>query len=56
MIYLVNKETNEIIEKFKNVTEWSENYILIIRPKSTVKYYASEGEYFTDQAPEIKED
>ena len=56
MIYLINKETKEVVNTFGNVIEWNDSYVVYKAGKGTCKIYASEGEYFTDQAPEIKED
>lgn len=54
MIYLI--KTDNTYDTFNNVIEWSDSYIVYKAGKGTCKIYASEGEYFTDQAPEQKED
>lgn len=54
MIYLIKKDGT--FQTVTNVIEWNESYCIYKAGKGTCKIYASEGEYFTDQAPEIKED
>ena len=54
MIYLI--KTDNTYDTFTNVIEWQSNCCIYKAGKGTCKIYASEGEYFTDQAPEIKED
>lgn len=52
MVYLVNKETNEVINEFTDVIEWDEQSVLYRAGKGRGKIYASENEYFTDTKPE----
>lgn len=54
MIYLIKQDGT--FQTVTNVIEWTEQYVVFKAGKGTCKIYASEGEYFTDQAPEIKED
>jgi hypothetical protein len=54
MIYLVNKETNEVINVFTDVIEWDEQSVLYRAGKGIGKIYAIEYEYFTDKEPEIE--
>lgn len=55
MIYLVNKETNEIIQTFEEeIITWGYNFI---EYKNTMNFrtkrYCNENEYFTDEKPII---
>ena len=54
MIYLINKETNEVVNTFANVLEWDERSVLYQAGKGRGKTYANENEYFTDKEPEIE--
>ena len=54
MVYLVNKETNEVINTFNNVIEWDEQSVLYQAGKGRGKIYAGENEYFTDREPKIE--
>lgn len=47
-IYLIKQDT---YETFKNVIEWTSNYIVYKAGKGTAKIYAGENEYFTNTAP-----
>ena len=49
MIYLKNKETNEIINTFTNVIEWSDNFVEYEDYGRCKIYCDTETEYFTDQ-------
>ena len=48
MIYLINKETNEVIQTFEDVIEWGENFVEYNNGGYRAKMYCSENEYFTD--------
>lgn len=48
MIYLKNKETNEIIQEFDNVAKWSDSFIEMFDGKYKSKMYCQENEYFTN--------
>ena len=50
-IYLINKDTNIIINTFTNVTKWDINFVVFNNPL-TCKIYCSENEYFTDKLDE----
>jgi hypothetical protein len=52
MVYLVNKETNEVINVFTDAIEWDEQSVLYRAGKGIGKIYAIENEYFTDVNPE----
>lgn len=54
-VYLVKKETNEIITEFDNVLAWDSNAILYQAGKGKCKIYSSDDEYFTDTQPQTKE-
>jgi hypothetical protein len=56
MIYLINKETNETIQTFENVIEWSSNFVEYNNGGYRAKMYCNENEYFTDQIVEVQDD
>jgi hypothetical protein len=47
-IYLMDKETNEIIQTFDNVIEWSSDFVEYNNSGYRAKMYCSDNEYFTD--------
>ena len=47
-VYLVNAETNEIIETFENVVEWGYNFVEYLNGGYPAKIYCNENEYFTN--------
>lgn len=49
MIYLIKKDGS--FDTYSNVIEWTDSYVVYKAGKGTCKIYASEGEYFTDVAP-----
>ena len=51
MIFLKNKETNEIIQTFDNVIDWGECYVEYSKNTARIKIYCGENEYFTNEAP-----
>lgn len=51
-VYLIDKNTNEIIKEYNNVIEYTEDYILYQAGKGRGKLYAGENEYFTNIKPE----
>lgn len=51
-VYLIDKNTNEIIKEYNNVIEYNEDYILYQAGKGRGKLYAGENEYFTNIKPE----
>lgn len=51
-VYLINKETNEIINEFNNVIEHTDSYVLYKAGKGMAKLYVGENEYFTKTKPE----
>jgi hypothetical protein len=54
-IYLIDKETNEVVREFHNVLEWDDHSVLYQAGKGRGRVFASDSEYLTDRAPEIKE-
>lgn len=54
-VYLVNAETNEIIETFENVTTWGENFVEYLNGGYPGKVYCRGNEYFTDQEVIVEE-
>lgn len=50
MVYLIDKNTNEIIQTFENVQEWNEEYVVYDNSGFIGKTYCDpEAEYFTDE-------
>ena len=56
MIYLINKETNEIIQTFENIIEWGANFVEYLNGGYRAKMYCGENEYFSDKEPTIIEE
>ena len=55
-IYLIDKETNEIKGTYSNVDKWSANFVECTSNGLRTKIYCdSETEYFTNEAPKVKE-
>ena len=50
-IYLINAETNETIQTYKNVTNWGSNFIEYENNGLRGKIYCNENEYFSDKEP-----
>lgn len=55
-IYLINAETNEVIETFKNVLDWGFNFVEYENSGRAKIYCDSEKEYFTDKPIENTEE
>lgn len=55
MIYLINKETNEVIGTFNEVQHWDYNYVEYLNGGYRAKMYCSDNEYFSDKEPVIIE-
>lgn len=53
-IYLINKETNEIINEYNNVVEYTDYYIMYKAGKGISKIYVGENEYFTNTTKETE--
>lgn len=51
-IYLINKETNEVVREFDNVISWDYNYVLFDNNGNKGKIYCSDDEYFTNELNE----
>ena len=47
-IYLINKETNKVIQTFNSVISWSANFISYNNNGNLGKIYCGDDEYFTD--------
>lgn len=48
-VYLIKKETNEVIDTFNNVSSWGYNYVEYINNGHKAKLYCNtEIEYFSD--------
>ena len=56
IVYLINKETNEIINEYKNVISWGYNFVEFNNGGRCKIYCNSETEYFTDEKLEEIED
>ena len=51
VVYLKNKETNEILQTFENVIEWGDTFVEYRNENNyRTKTYCDENEYFTDIA------
>ena len=48
-VYLVNNETNELINTYDNVIAWDYNSVTYNNGGSVGKTYCSEYEHFTDE-------
>lgn len=48
-VYLINKETKEVVDTFRNVTKWNYNYVEYLNNGNKGKSYCNEEiEYFSD--------
>ena len=50
-IYLLNTETNELIQTFRDVKSWTSNSVTYLNGGYLGKVYCNENEYFTDRIP-----
>lgn len=49
VIFLKDKETGEILDRFENILKWNINFVEYkIRENSKCKIYCEENQYFTD--------
>ena len=48
-IYLINAETNEVIQTFENVIAWGSDFVEYNNGGYPGKIYCNENEYFTDK-------
>lgn len=55
MIYLINAETNEIIQTFEDVIAWGYNFVEYKNGNYRAKMYCNENEYFTDKEVVVEE-
>lgn len=54
-IYLINKETNEIVRVFENADKWENNFVEYANGRYRAKMYCGENEYFTDKEVIVEE-
>lgn len=52
MIYLINTETNEVVNTYRNVIAWGINFVEYNQNGLRAKIYCNETEYFTDKVEE----
>lgn len=55
MIYLIETETNNILNGFENVLNWDVNFVEYLNGGFLSKIYAVEGTYFADEQPITEE-
>lgn len=49
-VYLIDRETNEIIDTYTNIIGWAENFVEFKKGKFRSKFYCDvEKEYFTNE-------
>lgn len=48
MIYLINADTNEIINTYENVIAWDYNFVEYTNDNIRAKIYCNDDEYFSD--------
>lgn len=51
MVYLINADTNEVIQTFENVISWGDNFVEYTNDEIRAKIYCNDDEYFTDIKP-----
>lgn len=51
MIYKINKETQEVLQQYTNVINWSADFVEYTSGSIRVKEYCSENEMFVDTLP-----
>ena len=54
-IYLINSETNEVIQTFDKVEKWGSNFVEFDNNGYRGKIYCGENEYFTDKEVVVEE-
>lgn len=55
MVYLVNKESNQIVNMYGNVVLWNRLYVVCKDTQEKPQIiYAKKDEYFTDKNPNVK--
>ena len=54
-VYLVSKETKQVIGEYKNVISWGYNFVEF-HNGGRCKIYCNENEYFTDKVEDIDDD
>ena len=47
-IYLINAETNEVIQTYTDVQNWGYNFVEYLNNKRRAKIYCGDNEYFSD--------
>lgn len=55
-IYLINADTNEIIQTFEEVQHWGSDFVEYSNGSYRAKMYCNENEYFSDKEPVIIEE
>lgn len=56
-IYLIDRETNEIINTYTNIVSWAENFVECKNNNLRSKIYCdTQTEYFTDIEPIVETD
>ena len=54
-VYLINKETNEVIQTYTDVQHWGYNFVEYLNNGRRAKFYCGENEYFTDKEVIVEE-
>lgn len=49
IVYLINADTNEVINEYKNVIHWGYNFVEYNNGSGRCKLYCNENEYFTKE-------
>ena len=47
-IYLINAETNEVIQTYTDVQHWGYNFVEYLNNKRRAKFYCGDNEYFSE--------
>jgi hypothetical protein len=47
-IYLINAETNEVIQTYTDVQSWGYNFVEYLNNGRRAKFYCGENEYFSE--------
>lgn len=55
-VYLINAETNKLIQTFNDVKSWTVNSVTYLNGGYTGKIYCNEDEYFTDKLLQEQEE
>ena len=52
IVYLINKETKEVVQTIENAVEYDENFVITETNGHKGKFYCDENEKFTEVANE----